>query len=110
MATIESLLNLESDDWAAIAKMTDAELMIYLKDITNLEPEYIINPERQIVGRKDQDSDDDNDDDSIVEKPLKKVKLESNVNPFTKIKKTKLASKYRKEQAELDELRKELGL
>lgn len=37
-ATIEDLLGLPPEGWEAIAKMTDEELAVYLKDITDLEP------------------------------------------------------------------------
>lgn len=107
LKSVENLLDLEPDDWCAMAKMSEAELSVYLKDITNLEPECIVNPERQIVGRKDQDEDDDSDD----EKPLKSSKEKPlAANPFAKSKKTKPTSKYKKEQAEIDKLREELGL
>lgn len=94
LKSVENLLDLEPDDWCAIAKMSDEELGIYLKDITNLEPECIVNPERQIVGRKDQDSDEE-EETADDEKPLKKAKTTTDANPF-KTKKPRTASKIQK--------------
>ena len=61
-ATVEDLLGLPPEGWQAIAKMGDDELVIYLKDITELEPK--INPNSQLRGGKlveIEENDDDNE-------------------------------------------------
>lgn len=42
MATLEQILNLPPEGYEAILKMTEAELKEYLKDITKLEPDIVV--------------------------------------------------------------------
>jgi len=95
-ATCEDLLGLGIEGWQEIAMMDDAQLEVYLKDITAIEPK--IDPAAQLRGRvikelkeqqqnNEQAGDDDNNNASIDggdDNPIKsKRKVKKNKNKST---------------------------
>jgi len=85
-ATCEDLLGLGIEGWQEIAKMDDAQLEVYLKDVTVIEPK--IDPAAQLRGRiikesKEENVNNDNtnavdDSDDNPIKSRKKVKKSGN--------------------------------